>query len=299
MILYPFEPYTSMGEAIRGGVPKLELGRFTVSRFENGELHAEIGLPAAGEQCVVLGSIAPPDEHLVSMLLLMHTLRKEGARSVTAVLPYFAYTRQDKDKPGQSMATPWMGALLAASGCDRVITVDVHSERGQRLIPVPVVSLSPADVFADAMKRYGLTGATVVAPDEGAIARCDAVKSAAGLPSSKTPYFEKHRTESGIVHSNLKGDAGRQAVIIDDILDTGATLVSACERLVAAGTEEIYIMVTHGVFTGIHWQELWQHRVRQIFCTDTVPAVREERIVELSVVTHLRSAIQSLDVLAG
>lgn len=295
MIIYAFEPYTTMAAAIRSSFTKLESGRFRLSRFENGELWVELEPPVAAKHCLVLGSIAPPDERLLSVSLLMRTLCKERASEVTAVLPYLAYTRQDKDKPGQSMATAWAGALLTASGCDRVITVDVHSERARKLFSVPVISVFPAEVFADAIQRLGLTGATLVAPDEGAIARCDAVKSAAGVAPSTTPYFEKHRTETGIVHSNLRGEVGRRAVIIDDILDTGATLVSACERLVAAGVEDIDIMVTHGLFTGTHWQQLWEHKVRRIFCTDTVPGIaRGERIVELSVLPLLTSAIQSL-----
>jgi len=295
MILYAFEAYSAIAGTIQSTAPNLAAGRFTISRFENGELWAQITPHLAGEHCLVIGSITPPDEQLLSVSLLMQTLCKEGASEVTAVLPYLAYTRQDKDKPGQSMATPWVGALLAASGCDRVITVDVHSERARRLFTVPVTSLSPADLFANAIQRFGLIGATLIAPDEGAIARCDAVKNAAGVTPSITPYFEKHRTGTGIVHSKLRGEVGRQAVIIDDILDTGATLVSACERLVTAGVEEINIMVTHGLFTGTHWQQLWQHRVRRIFCSDTVPAAaRGERIVELSVIPLLTSAIQSL-----
>lgn len=295
MILYAFENYRTLATALRSGVAKLRAGQFRVSRFENGELWAEIAPGVTGEQCLVLGSIAPPDEQLLSASLLVRTLCKEGASEVTAVLPYLAYTRQDKDKPGQSMATPWAGALLAASGCDRIITIDVHSEKSRQLFRVPVTSLSPADLFADALRQFGLTGAALVAPDEGAIARCDAVKRAVGAISSKTPHFEKHRSATGIVHSDLKGEVGRQVVIVDDILDTGSTLVSACEKLVAAGVEEIDIMVTHGLFTGSRWQELWKHKVRRIFCTDTIPAVvQDERIVRLSIAPLLTSMVLRL-----
>ena len=290
MILFAFETYAAIATALRNSVRKLLPGRFHLARFDNGEVHVEVETRCAAEHCVVLGSIAPPDEQLLSILLLAHTLKKQGANKVTAVLPYLAYARHDKDKPGQSMATAWIGSLVKASGCDQVITVDVHSEKTKRLFPVPVVSLSPAALFADAIAEYGLTRATVVAPDEGAIGRCEAVRSNAGMASGKVSYFEKHRTETGIIHAGPIGEVGRQVVIVDDILDTGATLISACEKLSAAGVEEIDVMVTHGLFTGTKWKDLYRLGVKRIFCTDSVPlpaGVDADRIVRLSVVPVL------------
>jgi len=270
MILFAFEAFQAMGVALAESA-HLMLGRFRAARFENGELHLDLETTVRNENCLVLGSIAPPDEQLLSVLLLVHTLKKEGARRVTALLPYLAYARDDKDKPGKSLATAWVGALAAASGLDEVITVDVHSERAKGLFPIPVLSLSPAAVFAEALNRDGLTEATIVAPDEGAISRCEAVQKAAGMAPGKIPYFEKQRTATGITHAGPIGEVGRQAVIVDDILDTGGTLLSACEKLVEAGLEEITIMVTHGLFTGERWKQLRGLRVKRILCTDSVP----------------------------
>lgn len=289
MILFAFEAYQAMAEALAKS-SHMALGRFLVSRFENRELHAEIQTLVRKENCFVLGSIAPPDEQLLSTLLLAHTLRNEGACRVTALLPYLAYARDDKDKPGKSLATAWVGALAQASGLDEVITVDVHSERAKRLFPIPMRSLSPATVFAEALNRHGLTEATIVAPDEGAIGRCEAVQKAAGIASGKIPYFEKQRTATGITHAGPIGQVGREAVIVDDILDTGGTLLSACEKLVEAGVEEIAIMVTHGLFTGERWKELRRLGVKRIFCTDSVPlgtGVCGDAIVRLSIVPLL------------
>ncbi len=287
MILFTFGPYEAMEAALEAVVPELQSGQFRVSRFENGERFVELQTIVAERDCIILGSIAPPDERLVSHTLLAHTLKKEGAKTVTLLLPYLAYTRQDKDKPGQSMATAWAGLLLKAAGCDRVITIDIHSETAQRLFPMPVVSLFPHEVFANAMRECGLMQATVVAPDNGAIRRCEQLQAAAGLPASPIPYFEKRRTENGIIHSGLIGRVGTQALIIDDILDTGGTLISACERLVAAGVQDIYIMVTHGLFTGERWKTLWSLGVKRIFRTDSVPLpedVYTGRIKTLSIV---------------
>jgi ribose-phosphate pyrophosphokinase len=297
MILFAPSRYVPMETALTR-LPLIRGGQFTVGRYDNGELHATVRTPVSGQHCVVLASIAPPDEELLSALLLAHTLKKEGAIAVTALLPYLAYSRQDKDKPGQSMATAWAGSLLRASGFDRVVTVDAHSERDVRLFPIPLTSLSPAAVFADALRTYQLTEATIVAPDDGAIDRCAAVKKATGIAGTETPYFEKQRSETGITHMGPIGFVGPRVVIIDDILDTGTTLVSACEKLLGAGARETYIMVTHGLFTGTHWKRLWTLGVRRIFCTDTLPVADDldrKNIVTLSVIPLLQRQLLALE----
>ena len=120
------------------------------------------------------------------------------------------------------------------------------------------------------------------------------MQSAAGLKFRNLVYFEKHRNESGIVHHTPVGKVERRAVIVDDILDTGATLVSACEKLVAAGAQELYICVTHGLFTEQEWHNLRTLPVKHIFCTDTIPScanIRDPRITVLPVAAVLREEL--------
>jgi ribose-phosphate pyrophosphokinase len=161
--------------------------------------------------------------------------------------------------------------------------VDVHSERDKQLFPIPLVSLSTAKLFAEAIRNHRLHDAVIVAPDNGAIARCEAVKCAARIPAGETPYFEKQRTEKGIVHRGPIGKVGPRVVIVDDMLDTGETLVSACEKLKQAKVEEIYILVSHGLFTGTKWKQLWSLGVKRIFCTDTVPLRAEIDATNISI----------------
>jgi len=293
MILFRFPAYEEIARQLLV-LPSMRLGKFNVARYENGELYVTLQGPIRGERCLVLGTIAPPDEQILSFLLLAHTLKKEGANSVTALVPYLAYTRQDKDKPGESLATDWSGSLLKCSGIDQLITVDVHSERDRQLFPFPLVSVSTAELFAETISKHGLTDATIVAPDNGAIYRCEAVKRAAGMPVGLTPYFEKKRTEKGIVHSRLVGRVGARAVIIDDMLDTGGTLASACEKLKEASVEEILILVTHGLFTGSYWTRLWSLGVTRIFCTDTVPLRAGMATANISVLSAAPLLIQEL-----
>ena len=292
--LFSFREYRQMACALQSS--QLLQGReFTIARYDNQELHAAVPDAVAGEHCLILGSIAPPDQQMLSLLLLAHTLKQGGASQISAILPYLAYARQDKVKAGESLATAWAGSLLAASGLDRILTIDAHSERDKKLFPVPLLSLSPAKLFATAIDKDGLMDATIVAADEGAIARCKAVKEAAHLPCGDVPYFEKKRTAQGVVHSGLIGEVGSRVIFVDDMLDTGGTLISACRKLVDANVEEIYVFVTHGLFTGTRWKDLWSLRVKHIFCTDTVQPLRcsteEKNITVLSAVPLLEEGL--------
>jgi len=297
MILFASAEFEAVASALRERLPQLRRGQYKAGRFDNGEIGIDVETPVKGELCFVLGSIAPPDTRLTSLLLLAHTLRKEGALEVNGVLPYPAYSRQDKNKPRESLAASWTGAMMKASGFDCAITIDVHSAEDRRLFPIPLISISPAGIFADALKQYGLAQSAIIAPDGGAIGRCEAIGAAAGLSNEPVPYFEKRRTETGIVHRRFIGEVGTCAVLVDDILDTGATLISACQRLFWAGVEDIEIMVTHGLFTGNRWQGLRELGVGRIFCTDTVPLpanVDPNRIVILPAIPLLAEALTGL-----
>jgi orotate phosphoribosyltransferase len=177
------------------------------------------------------------DGQLLATLLLADTLRREGARRVVALLPYIGYARQDRAQPARSFGAAWAGALLAGVGVDEVVTVDIHSSAAQACFPVPVISPSPAPLFAAELRRGSLAGLTVVAPDEGAIERCQGVADAAGV-AAPVACLRKHRATEGVVHTELVGQVGPRALIVDDILDTGGTLLSACTQLRHAGVEE-------------------------------------------------------------
>jgi ribose-phosphate pyrophosphokinase len=268
-VLYALSVHRHLAETL-GALTGLEQGQASIGRFPNGELHVELRAEPAGRDCIVLGAVAPPDEHLLSTLLLCHTLRKEGARKITALLPYLGYARHDRAEPRKSRAAAWLGDILVASGVSRVITVDVHSSLIHQLVPAPVVSVSAAPLFAAQIAKLPLTDPVVVAPDEGALERSEAVRRTAGI-RRPVAHLTKIRTPDGVRHSLLHGGVGRQAILVDDILDTGATLVSAAEALQRAGVRDVVVMVTHGLFTGVAWERLWSLGVTRIYCTDTTP----------------------------
>ncbi|MBI4268271.1 ribose-phosphate pyrophosphokinase [Candidatus Uhrbacteria bacterium] len=289
MILFPLN--LSEEEKLNAPVSPFRRGDYEISRHANREIFLRVHTPVHDAECFILGTIAPPEENLMHLLLLAHTLKKEGAKKVTALLPYLSYTRQDKQKNGEGIASELMGGLIASAGIDSIVTIDIHSDAARNLFRVPLISISSAELFAETLKKERLLDATLVAPDERAVARCQAVASAAGI-ARPVAYFKKERTSLGVEHFGPIGAIGESAVLIDDMLDTGGTLIGACKRLSAKGVKTISVMVTHGLFTGERWKRLWEFGVRRIYCTDSIRTKpTDARIVSLPVFSLLTSGI--------
>jgi ribose-phosphate pyrophosphokinase len=254
----------------------VETGMCVLARFPNRELIARLATPVTGRRCIVIGSLAPPEAQLAQLTLLVHTLRRAGARSVTALLPYLAYARQDVAAAGESLGLAWIGQLLRGAGVDDVVTADVHSARAEELIGLPLLSLSPATLLAEHLPDAWRNEATFVAPDEGAIERCAATVAAAGRPGS-IAHLVKHRDARGVAHRSLHGDVGERALIVDDILDTGGTVVSCCRMLRSNGVRHIGLVVTHGLFTGEAARAIGESGVEELWTTDSLCGPRVPR----------------------
>lgn len=247
----------------------IKTGDFNINRYPNRELYTSLKTEVKRQKCAIVGTIAPPENNFAEFTLLAHTLKKGGGQ-VIAVLPYLGYARQDKAKPGESLGVQWAGNLLAASGVEQIVSIDLHSPADAELLPLPVKSLSPARVLADAVEELRVPDITVVATDEGAVERARQVASAAG---AKQFVFLKKVRSKGVVHPKIVGKVTDSAIMVDDILDTGETLISAAKQLKDSGVKDIIVAVSHGLFTGQKWQHLWQLGVHKIYCLDTIPAV--------------------------
>jgi ribose-phosphate pyrophosphokinase len=251
------------------GVGRESLTHAAVRRFPNGEFHVEVSERVAARRCIIVASISPPPGNVERLTLVARALRRAGAGRITAMLPYLAYARQDRAAQTESLGLAWVGELLRASGITDVVCVDVHSGRAAELLGLPLTSLSPAELLAGALPEAWRSEVTFVAPDEGAVDRCSAVSRAAGV-DRPVVWVSKRRTATGVEHLRLAGAPGPTAVVVDDILDTGDTLVSCCRRLRRAGTRHVGVIATHGLFTGDRWRVLLAEGVQEIWITDTV-----------------------------
>ena len=264
--------------------------RLVVRRFPNGELRTEAPSSVEGCDCILIGSISPPAGNLERVTLAAHALKRAGAERVTALLPYLAYARQDRAERTESLGLAWAGGLLRASGVGAVVCVDVHSADAGEVLGLPITSLSPARLLAAALPLRWREDLTFVAPDEGAVGRCAAVARAAGS-DAPIVWARKRRTPSGVENLGFVGSPGRRAVIVDDILDTGATLAACCRRLRDSGVQEIGVVATHGLFTGALWDTLQIEGVQRLWITDTVRSARRPRIAEIVPIAELLAPI--------
>lgn len=249
-----------------------------VTRFGDGELRVRLHGTVAGDDCAIVGSVSPPGDSLLGLLLAAETLKAHGAHRITAVLPYLAYARSDIPDPGGVQSIGVLGRALEGAGIDEVLTVDVHSPRDAMLFPIPLVSLSPAGALAEVIASEWAVE-QVIAPDKGAFGRARELATALGL-------------DDPLSASQLSGT--RSVLVVDDIVDTGRTLVECCTALAERDVEEIIISVTHPVFAGLETQKLLSLPVRALYTTDTILEVHRERPYLtriVSVVPLLRQAL--------
>jgi ribose-phosphate pyrophosphokinase len=280
MLLFSLEKFNYLAHPLLRSA-KFRLGYFSAQRFSNNELFLTIKNKVAKQKCYILGTFARPDENLLSLLLLSHTLKKEGASEVVALVPYLGYARQDKAEEKESLGLAWMGGLLAASGIDEIITVDLHNPKSIPMLKSPVVSLKSNELFAAALSHDKIKFDSILAPDEGARQRCEELGRTLNF-SQPIVYCQKTRGPRGVSVSDIAGQLrGPRILIHDDILDTGGTLIAACRTARRVGAKEITIAVTHGLFTGTKWRQLWRLGVKKIYTTNSLPsaiAQRDKRI---------------------
>lgn len=255
-------------------------------RYQNGELYLSDCPSTNGEEVFLFGSFSPPDENVLKTLLAAHTLKREGAKKVTVVIPFAAYMRHDKVKPGLGLTTAFLGEMIQAASIDEIITMDLHSETDRDLISVPILSLSPATAFAKEIQARNISDATFVAPDNGAVHRCEAVLKALKQQESVT-YFEKSRGVDGMTMSKPIGAVSKRCILVDDQLDTGTTLVHACKQLREFGAKEILIFISHGLFNGKEWKKLKTSGVKEIIVTDSVDQKKRPKWVSVISVASL------------
>ncbi|GJL71573.1 MAG: ribose-phosphate pyrophosphokinase [Nitrosomonas sp.] len=298
MILFALPQYKSMGQELAREIPGLYFEKIAIMRFSNAELYTTVTSKVKGERCIILGSLAPPDEQLIAICLLTHTLKQKGALQVVGLFPYLGYARQDKAKTDQSHTLAWAGKILTASGLDQIMTIDIHSQLADQLVPIPIKSYLPTGLFKAGMPElHHAPDTTLIAPDEGATGRAHALarELKRDMP---VVTFRKKRTTSSLVHTAPpKIILTKNAVIIDDILDTGGTLLSCVRQLKGAGVNSVVIAITHGLFTGSDWRKLFHFGVKHIYVTDSTPETRQnrtKRVCKISSIPLLQTIISDL-----
>lgn len=289
-LLFSCPELAHLAEALLTTCPGLKHGAYTTDRFLNGELSVLVRTPVERAECVVLASLTPPAERCLGTLLLVDTLHRYGATTIDLVLPYFAYARHDRGGGGRSIAFPLLHRLCQTAGAARILTIDLHNTGATLRGGIPLESLSPSRLFAAALAQSSPREASFVAPDRGATVRADSVRRAAG---NELPLLrgEKHR-HGATVKTVFAGQPRPHCIIVDDILDTGGTLLEAIDQLRLAGAARFTVCVSHGLFTSTRWEGLWARGVERLVILDTVDRrlVPRDRRIEIRSVAPLLGA---------
>jgi len=254
-----------------------ELGNYELSRFTNDEFRILIHTNVKNLPVVFIGTIAPPHDQMWEFFLMCHTLRKEGVKKILAIVPYLAYMRHDKKKAKEDLATSLVSKFFEDAGVTELYTIDIHSEDAFNFFKIPITSISPTNLFAQKIKELNFKASMVVSPDEGALKRATALRKELGIINKLVTFAKQRQPDCNPVSLLCEGKIiGEKAIIVDDILDTGQTLINCAKKLSESGVKEILVAVTHGVFSGDKWKKLFDYGVTKIITTDSIPSVKEK-----------------------
>jgi ribose-phosphate pyrophosphokinase len=277
----------------------MQRGQAQLTRFADGEAYVQIQENVRGADVFVMQpTCRPVDGHLMELLLMIDALKRASARRITAVVPYFGYSRQDrKDKPRAPISAKLVADLLTTAGAHRALIVDPHTPQIQGFFNIPVDHLFASPVLVDHFKKLNLPNLTVVSPDAGGVerARFFAKKVDAALA-----IVDKRRVEMNVAEvMNVIGDVnGRSCLIIDDLIDTAGTLVKTAAALVENGATGVYACASHAVLSGEAVENIQGSMIKEVVVTNTIPlteeAAKEPKIIVLSIAGLIGRAIQSI-----
>jgi ribose-phosphate pyrophosphokinase len=274
-------------------------GSATAERFSDGEFNFQITENVRGADVFIVQPTCPPtDAHLMELLVMLDAFRRSSAERVTAVIPYYGYARSDKkDRPRVSIAAKLVSNLIATAGADRVLTMDLHAAQIQGFFDIPVDHLYAAPVFIGHYQSNPMPNLTVVAPDTGGAERARAY---AKRLNADLALCDKRREKANVAEvMNVVGDvSGRNCLIVDDMCDTGGSLVKVARALRDEGADRIHACFTHPVLSGKACEQLKGSEIEQVVTTNTIPlrddACRLENIKVLSIAPLLAKAIKSI-----
>jgi ribose-phosphate pyrophosphokinase len=249
-----------------------ELGKINIYRFKDGEICVKIEENVRGKDVFLIQPTCPPvNENLMELLITMDAFKRASARRLTAVLPYYGYARQDrKDRPRVPITAKLVANLLVSAGADRILTMDLHAPQIQGFFDIPVDHLFAAPVIVNYLKEKKLKKPVIVAPDVGGVktARAFAKRLSASLA-----IVDKRRLGPDQVETvHLIGDVkNSEAIIVDDLISTGNTMIEAAEKLIAHGASAVYGVCTHAAFSDETPNKFNSAGFKEIVLTDTIP----------------------------
>jgi ribose-phosphate pyrophosphokinase len=272
----------------------VRLGQVEITRFSDGEQFVRLNENVRGVDVFIVQPTLPGRDSLMQLFLLLDAANRASASRVTAVMPYFGYARQDrKDQPRVSLAAKLVANLITTAGADRVLTMDLHASQIQGFFDIPVDHLYAMPVFMEFFEGLDLSEYTVVAPDLGSVKMARAYANRLGVPLAIVEKRRPHANAAEVLNViGMSEVDGRNLLIIDDMIDTGNTLIRAAEKLKEAGAKNVYACATHAVLSGDALERLENSMIAKLIVTDTFPPRRKsDKLQILSIAGLFAEAI--------
>jgi ribose-phosphate pyrophosphokinase len=279
------------------------VGNALVDRFKNDECRIEIRENVRGAEVFVVQSLcrSPQDatvnDAIMELLLIIDALRRASANRITAVIPYYGYAKQDKKTKGREpISAKLVANMIENAGAERIVTLDLHAAQIQGFFDIPVDNLMAAPTLCNYLKNQNLQGESivVVSPDAGGVPRAETF---AKRLKSNLAVIIKRRPEPDVSEvTHIVGDVeGKIAVVVDDMISTGGTLVKAAEALRKRGATDVYTLATHGIFAGDAIAQFERSEINKVIVTNTIPLTSDSAKVEqLSIAQILADAIKRI-----
>ena len=264
----------------------VELSKSTVTKFSDGEISVSIWESVRGKDCFVIQSTCEPvNDNIMELLIMSDALRRASARSVTAVIPYFGYARQDrKAKARDPITSKLIANMITAAGVNRVITMDLHAAQEQGFFDIPVDHMLGQPMLTDYFKLKDLEDLVIVSPDHGSVTRARNMAKPFNVPIAIIDKRRPEPNKSEIM--NIIGEVeDRNCVILDDMIDTAGTICNAAKALKDLGARNVYACATHAVLSGPAIERIQASPIKEMVLLNTIPIPEEKRLRKMTVLS--------------
>lgn len=275
----------------------IKLAEARVSRFSDSEIDVQILENMRGRDAYLIQGTNPPtNDHLMELLILIDALKRSSAGTITVVIPYYGYARQDRKAKGREPITAKLVAdLIQTAGAHRVIAIELHSGQIQGFFNIPADNLTTANLIAQDILAKKKKNIALVSPDIGGTYRARTLQKRIGCPLLVLEKRRQKANQSEVL-TVIGEPKGKTCFIIDDMIDTGGSVCNATETLLQNGAQEVYVYCTHGIFSGPALERIQKSKIQEIVCTDTLPLSEEakkiKKIRQISVADLLAEAIR-------
>ncbi|MBY0121496.1 ribose-phosphate pyrophosphokinase [Bacillus sp. S/N-304-OC-R1] len=273
-----------------------ELGKISSTQFSDGEIQLHIGESVRGcEVFVVQSASEPTNEHIMELLIMIDALKRASAKMINVVMPYYSYARQDrKARSREPITSRLIANLLETAGATRILTIDFHSPQAQGFFDIPVDHLTGIPILADYFKEKALEDLVIVAPHNGGVVRARKLANLLNVPLALIDRRRPEHDETEITHiiGNIEG---KNAIIIDDLIDSAGTITTGAQALLDNGAKTVYACCTHAVLSGPAIERIQSSPLQELVITNTIKVPEQKRINKITLLSVAPLLVEAID----